>query len=114
MGDGRTLTAEEVELDDLRRPYTIAEDDLSGLCRTKIDSVGKCIVRQQRCKSKGRGVGWLAGTTNWVRDRGRGETNDELRRLRSTRSKMPKVKTHSMLALSKATSAAIRFSERGL
>ena len=58
-------------------------------------------MRQQRCKSKGRGVGGLAGTTNWVRDRGRGETNDELRRLRSTRSKMPKVKTHSMLAIVK-------------
>ena len=56
---------------------------------------------RQQCKSKGRGVGGLAGTTNWVRDRGRGEANDELRRLRSTRSKMPKVKTHSMLAIVK-------------
>ena len=30
------------------RSYTIAEDDLPGLCGTKIDSVGKCIVRQKR------------------------------------------------------------------
>ena len=52
-------------------------------------------------QEKARGVGWLAGTTNWMRDRGRGETNDELRRLRSTRSKMPKVKAHSMLAIVK-------------
>ena len=36
-----------------------------------------------------------------MRDRGRGETNDELRRLRSTRGKMPKVKTHSVLAIVK-------------
>ena len=36
-----------------------------------------------------------------MRDSGRGETNDELRGLRSTRDKMPKVKTHSVLAVVK-------------
>ena len=36
-----------------------------------------------------------------MRDSGRGETNDELRRLGSTRGKMPKVKTHSVLAVVK-------------
>ena len=71
-------------------------------------------MRQERYESQGRGVGGLAGTTNGVRDSGRGETNNELRRLGSTRSKMPKVKTGLCLRLSKATSAAIRFSERGL
>ena len=40
-------------------------------------------------------------TTNGVRDSGRGETNDELSRLGSTRGKMPKVKTHSVLAVVK-------------
>ena len=41
------------------------------------------------------------GTTDRVRDSGRGETNDELRRLGSTRGKMPKIKTHSVLAVVK-------------
>ena len=68
-------------------------------CRTKVDSVGKCIVRQKGYKSQGRGVRGLARTTDGVRDSGRGETNNELRRLGSTRSKMPKVKTHSLLAV---------------
>ena len=36
-----------------------------------------------------------------MRDSGRGETNDELSRLGSTRGKMPKVKTHSVLAVVK-------------
>ena len=44
----------------------------------------------------------MAGTTDRVRDSGRGETNNELRRLGSTRSKMPKVKTHSLLAVVKS------------
>ena len=36
-----------------------------------------------------------------MRDSGRGETDDELSRLGSTRGKMPKVKTHSVLAVVK-------------
>ena len=31
------------------RANAISEDDLPGLCRTKIDSVGECIVRQKGC-----------------------------------------------------------------
>ena len=54
----------------------------------------------EEVRELGRGVGGLAGTTDGVRDSGRGETNDELR-LGSTRGKMPKVKTHSVLAVVK-------------
>ena len=41
----------------------------------------------------------MAWTTYGVRDCSRGETNGKLRRLGSTRGKMPKVKTHSALAI---------------
>ena len=60
------------------------------------------MVRQKRYKSQGRGVRGLAGTTDRVRDGGKGQTNNELGRLGSTRSKMPKVKTQSLLAVVKS------------
>ena len=44
----------------------------------------------------------MAGTTDRMRDSGRGETNNKLGRLGSTRSKMPKVKTHSLFAVVKS------------
>ena len=43
----------------------------------------------------------LAGTTYRVRDSSRGEANDKLSRLEWARGKMPKVKTHSALAVIK-------------
>ena len=43
----------------------------------------------------------MARTTYGVRNGSRGETDDELSRLGSTRGKMPKVKTHSALAVVK-------------
>ena len=57
------------------------------------------MIREKRYKSQGRGVRGLAGTTDRVRDSGRGETNNELGRQGPTRSKMPKVKTHPLLAV---------------
>ena len=57
------------------------------------------MVRQEGRKSRGRGVRGVAWTTYGVRDCSRGETNDKLSRLGSTRGKMPKVKTHSALAI---------------
>ena len=70
---------------------------MPGLCGTKIDSIGKCIVGQKGYKSRGRGVGGVARTTYGVRNGSRGETDDELSSLGSTRGKVPKVKTHSAL-----------------
>ena len=43
----------------------------------------------------------LFRTTDRVRDGSRGETNDELRRLRATRSKMSQIQTQSLLAVVK-------------
>ena len=73
---------------------TFAEDDLPGLCRTK--------NRQRREVHCWAEEGTRAGRNyRWGEESGRGETNDELSRLGSTRGEMPKVKTHW-------------FSERGL
>ena len=79
--------------------YTIVKDDLPSLCGTKIDSIGECMIREKRYKSQGRGVRGLVGTTDRERDSGRGETNNELGRQGPTRSEMPKVKTHPLLAI---------------
>ena len=57
------------------------------------------MIRKKRYKSQRRGVRGLAGTTDRVRNSGRGETDNELGTQGSTRSKMPKVKTHSLLAI---------------
>ena len=57
------------------------------------------MVRKKRNKSQRRGGRGLGRTTNRVRDSARGETNDKLRRQRTSRSEVSKVETHPVFAV---------------
>ena len=48
---------------------TIAQNDLPGLCGTKINSVGKCVVREKGEMREEGGAGRPARTTDRMRNR---------------------------------------------